>query len=84
MFQNVQNRKLYQAKSAGEGEPEKNEFSFIKKNHLACSLNLRKDFSEIIKKITWLAPDFGKVSQTSIGKRREGSCLCISLNLWIH
>ena len=23
MFQNVQNRKLYQAKSAGEGEPEK-------------------------------------------------------------
>ena len=37
VFQNVQNRKFYQAKSAGEGEPEKNEFSFIKKNHLACS-----------------------------------------------
>ena len=50
MFQNVQNRKLYQAKSAGEGEPEKNEFSFIKKNHLACSLNQKKGFFRNYKK----------------------------------
>ena len=30
---------------------------------------------------TWLAPALGKVSQISIGKRRDESCLCISLNL---
>ena len=79
MFQNVQNRKLYQAKSAGEGEPEKGvQLSEIIEKITWFALDFER------KKITWLAPDFGKVSQTSIGKRREESCLCISLNLWIN
>ena len=59
---------------------------------LKVGMNLRSIFLEMIKKnwqnenysFTWLAPALGKVSHMSIGKRRDESCLCISLNLWIH
>ena len=78
VFRNVQSSQIYWAMFASEDEPvdvHRLWFDLILMSNWILS---KQDFA---RGQTWLAPDFGKVSQTSIGKVREGSCLCISLNL---